>query len=77
MLLKTFERQLKNFSKESNERVSTAGRLVGLLKHKSIHDVTRPVPAHYIEEEQQGLSLKAIFQFNVFGCIVLFYACIT
>lgn len=78
MLLKTFEKQLKNFAKEPPGSETTTYRLADLLKQKSIHDgVIRPVPANYVEERQQGLSLRAIFQSMLLVALLYFYAYIT
>jgi polyphosphate kinase 2 (PPK2 family) len=77
-LLKTFERQLKRFAKDPEERVSVADRLLHFFQLSSLDGgVIRPVPKNYVEERDNGLSIRAIFQSMLLAGILYFYAYIT
>ena len=78
MLLKTFERQLKNFAKEPSDTPEPTERFGGIFRQRTVHDgVLQAVPSQYVEEKQQGLSLRAIFQSLILVALLWFYAYIT
>lgn len=74
-IMKAFQQQLTRFSTSPFDRVAAFNELATLFGREIEDDViTRPVPSNIVDEQEHGLSIRAVAQSMVLLLLLYAYA---